>query len=244
LLFAALLATIERAAGHRAAVLIVEDVHLAGASTIEWLRFAVRRGGRLLVVATRRPEGPTLGPATLLTLGPLDLESVAELVGEQRAPELHARSGGHPLFLHELANSTSPDLPTSVRAAVVARVDRMGAAVSTCRRDPGLEVDVDLLGVLDLCKTFPDHLMPQHTVVEERAATFAFRHELVPGLWRTRRPAHSCTARRAVLWNRPGHDPMEWPVTRGPVLTSAGCFPWTRRQPRQIASTWPRPSWG
>jgi DNA-binding SARP family transcriptional activator len=61
LLFASLLATIERAAGDRAAVVIAEDVHLAGASTIEWLRFAVRRGTRLLVVATKRPEGPTLG---------------------------------------------------------------------------------------------------------------------------------------------------------------------------------------
>ena len=233
LLFAALLATIERAAGHRAAVLIVEDVHLAGASTIEWLRFAVRRGARLLVVATRRPEGPSLGPATLLTLGPLDLESVAELVGEQRAPELHARSGGHPLFLHELANATSPDLPTSVREAVVARVDSMGEAAPTLRAAAilGSEVDVDLLaGVLDLpVKTLLDHLDAglRTLVIEERAATFSFRHELV----REALVADTTAARRAfvhreaarVLWNRPGHDPMEvaWHARFGGDIATA-----------------------
>jgi DNA-binding SARP family transcriptional activator/tetratricopeptide (TPR) repeat protein len=219
LLFAALLATIERAAGHRAAVVIAEDVHLAGASTIEWLRFAVRRGTRLLVVATRRPEGPTLGPAELLTLGPLDFASVAELVGAQRAPELHARSGGHPLFLQELANATSPDLPTSVREAVAARVDGMGEAATTLRAAAilGSEVDVDLLaGVLDLpVKTLLDHLDSgmRRLVVEERSATLAFRHELV----REALVADTTAARRAfvhreaarLLWTRPGHDPME-----------------------------------
>ncbi|MDQ6674362.1 MAG: AAA family ATPase, partial [Chloroflexota bacterium] len=219
LLFAALLATIHRAAGHRPTVVIVEDVHLAGASTIEWLRFAVRRGTRLLVVATRRPEGPTLGPAAVMTLGPLDLQSVAELVGQQRAPELHARSGGNPLFLLELANATSADLPTSVREAVAARVDRMGEAAQTLRAAAilGSEVDVDLLaGALDLpVKTLLDHLDAglRTLVVEERGATFAFRHELV----REALVADTPAARRAfvhreaarVLWNRPGHDPME-----------------------------------
>jgi DNA-binding SARP family transcriptional activator len=233
LLFAALLATIERAAGHRPVVLIVEDVHLAGASTIEWLRFAVRRGVRLLVVATRRPEGPTFGPATLLTLGPLDLESVAELVGEERAPELHARSGGHPLFLHELAHATSADLPTSVREAVVARVDRVGEAAPTLRAAAilGSEVDVDLLaGVLDLpVKTLLDHLDAgrRMLVIEERAATFAFRHELV----REALVADTTVARRAfvhreaarVLWNRPGHDPLEvaWHARFGGDIATA-----------------------
>jgi DNA-binding SARP family transcriptional activator len=232
-LFAALLASIERAAGPRAAVVIVEDVHLAGASTVEWMRFAVRRGKRLLVVATRRPEGPSLGPATLLTLGPLDLESVARLVGAERAPELHARSGGHPLFLHELANATSADLPTSVREAVAARVDEMGEAASTLRAAAilGSEVDVDLLaGVLDL----PVRMLLNHLdvglralIIEERAATLAFRHELV----REALVADTTAARRAfvhreaarVLWGRPGHDPLEvaWHARFGGDISTA-----------------------
>jgi DNA-binding SARP family transcriptional activator/tetratricopeptide (TPR) repeat protein len=219
LLFASLLATIERAAGDRAAVVIAEDVNLAGASTIEWLRFAARRGTRLLIVATKRPEGPPLGPAELLTLGPLDLASVAELVGEQRAPELYARSGGHPLFLQELANAISPDLPSSVREAVAARVDGMGEAATTLRAAAilGSEVDVDLLaGVLDLpVAALLEHLDSgmRALVVEERSATFAFRHELV----REALVADTTAARRAfvhreaarLLRGRPGHDPME-----------------------------------
>lgn len=105
-----------------------------------------------MVVATKRLEGSALGPAKLLTLGPLDLASVAELVGEHRALELYTRSGGHPLFLQELAAATSPELPTSVREAVAARVDRMGGAATTLRAAAilGSEVDIDLLaGVLD-----------------------------------------------------------------------------------------------
>jgi len=185
LLFASLLATIERAAGHRPAVVIAEDVHLAGGSTIEWLRFAVRRGTRLLVVATKRPEGPTLGPAELLRIGPLDLASVADLVGQERAPELYARSGGHPLFLQELAHATSPELPASVREAVAARIDGMGEAATTLRAAAilGSEVDVDLLaGVLDLpLTTLLAHLDSgmRTLVVEERSATFAFRPPIV-----------------------------------------------------------------
>src|SRR5256885_1878171 len=78
-----------------------------------------------------------------------------------------------------------PDLPTSVREAVVARVDSMGEAAPTLRAAAilGSEVDIDLLaGVLDLpVKTLLDHLDAgrRTLVIEERAATFAFRHELV-----------------------------------------------------------------
>jgi DNA-binding SARP family transcriptional activator len=233
LLFASLLATIERAAGARTAVVIVEDAHSAGATTIEWVRFAVRRGTRLLVVVTRRPEGPALGQAELLTLGPLDLASVAELVGDDRAAELYARSDGHPLFLQELAAATSTELPTSVREAVAARVDGLGAAATTLRAAAILssEVDVDLLaGVLDLpVSALLEHLDSgmRALVVEERAAAFAFRHELV----REALVADTTEARRAfvhreaarVLRGRPGHDPMEvaWHARFGGDIATA-----------------------
>src|SRR5207249_10846309 len=53
-LFGKLLGVVERAASDRPVVIVVEDVHLAGSSTMEWLAFALRRGRRLLVVATAR----------------------------------------------------------------------------------------------------------------------------------------------------------------------------------------------
>jgi tetratricopeptide (TPR) repeat protein len=200
-------------------VVIAEDVHLAGDSTVEWLRFAVRRGTRLMVVATQRPGGASLGPAELVTVGPLDLASVAELVGQPRAPELHARSGGHPLFLQELANAPSAELPASVRDAVAARVGGLGEAATTLRAAAilGSEVDIDLLaGVLDLPLTaLLAHLDTgmRTLLVEDRSAMFVFRHELV----REALVADTPAARRAyvhreaarVLRDRPGHDPME-----------------------------------
>ncbi|MEY2460099.1 MAG: hypothetical protein QOG30_1929, partial [Acidimicrobiaceae bacterium] len=152
LLFADLLAAIQRAAAERPVVVVVEDVHLAAPSTVEWLRYAVHRGQRLLVVASRRPdEGTALESAHLIGLGPLDLDAVIELVGASRAVDLHERSGGHPLFLVELAAAEDEVLPASVREAVAARVDVLGDAASTLRAAAALgsEVDVDLLaGVL------------------------------------------------------------------------------------------------
>jgi DNA-binding SARP family transcriptional activator len=219
LLFASLLMVLQRAASSRTAVLIAEDVHLAGASTIEWLRFAVRRGRRLLVVVTRRPEGIAVGPAELIPLGPLDLEAVTELVGRDRAVDLYARSGGHPLFLTELAAAGADALPASVRESVATRVDGLGSASTTLRTAAvlGAEVDVDLLaGVLDeSVAVLLEHLEAgvRALLVEERSAALTFRHELV----REALVAGTTAARRAfvhreaarVLRGRPGHDPME-----------------------------------
>lgn len=233
LLFASLLAVIERAAGDRPAVVIAEDVHLAGTSTIEWLRFAVRRGHRLLIIATKRPEGAAVGPAELVSVGPLDVMAVAELVGDDRASDLHARSGGHPLFLLELANAAPGELPASVREAVAARVEGMADAATTLRTAAilGVEVDVDLLaGVLvSSVAVLLGHLDAglQTLLVEERSAAFAFRHELV----REALVADTTAARRAfvhreaarVLRGRPGHDPMEvaWHARLGGDVATA-----------------------
>jgi DNA-binding SARP family transcriptional activator len=218
-LFSSLLAAIERAADGRTAVIVVEDIHLAGASTVEWLRFAVRRGRRLLIIATMRPEGPAISGADRLRLGPLDRESVAVLVGPDRAADLHERSGGHPLFLLELASAAPGELPASVRDAVAGRVEAMGEAAATLRTAAvlGAEVDVDLIaGVLDLAVTaLLGHLEAgiRRLVVEERAGALRFRHELV----REALVADTTLARRAfvhreaarVLRSRPGHDPMQ-----------------------------------
>ena len=63
------------------------------------------------------------------------------------------RSGGHPLFLTELAAADDDELPSSVREAVAGRVDGLGAAAATVRTAAilGSEIDIDLLaGVLDI----------------------------------------------------------------------------------------------
>jgi DNA-binding SARP family transcriptional activator len=222
LLFASLLTAVERCTGPATAVVVVEDVHLAGDSTLEWLRFAVRRGRRLLVLATMRPGGHPIDRTATIALGPLDLAAVTELVGPDRAADLHARSGGHPLFLTELAaaaGAASDALPSNVRESVDTRVDQLGPAATTLRTAAilGAEVDVDLLaGVLGApVAELLEHLDAgvRALVVEERSTALTFRHELV----REALVAGTTAARRAfvhreaarVLRGRLGHDAID-----------------------------------
>lgn len=207
-LFENLLGVVRRAG---AEVVAIEDIHLAGPSTREWLAFAIRRGAR--VVATTRADA--LPGARVLHLEPLDLEAAIELVGADRGPDLHARSGGHPLFLVELASATPGDLPANVREAVAARIDRLGDAAATLRAAAILgAVDVDLLaGVLELpVPVLLDHI---DAAVDARVidSSLAFRHDLV----REALVAGTNAARRAfvhreavrVLRARPRHDPLD-----------------------------------
>ena len=207
-LFENLLAVVHRAG---AEVVAIEDIHLAGPSTLEWLAFAIRRGAR--IVATTR--GGALPGATVLHLGPLDVEAAIELVGAERGPDLHARSGGHPLFLIELASAAPGDLPATVREAVAARIGRLGEAAGTLRAAAILGgVDVDLLaGVLD--QPVPVLLEHIDAAVDARLidTSLVFRHDLL----REALVADTNAARRAfihreaarVLRARPRHDPLD-----------------------------------
>lgn len=207
-LFENLLAVVRRVP---AAVVAIEDIHLAGPSTLEWLAFAIRRGVR--VVVTTRSGG--LPGAMVLHLGPLDLDAAIELVGSERGPDLHARSGGHPLFLIELASAAPDELPATVRDAVAARIDRLGDAAATVRAAAILgAVDVDLLaGVLD--QPLPVLLEHIDIAIDARLidTALAFRHDLV----REALVAGTNAARRAfihreaarVLRGRPRRDPLD-----------------------------------
>lgn len=161
-------------------VVLLDDVHLAGPTTVEWLQFALRRRDEspLLVVASRRPEeGPIIHGTRRITLDPLDLETVRHLVGPGRAGELYQRSGGNPLLLVELAGAEGDGLPTSVRESVAERLDRAGpdaAAAIRATANLGPDVDLELLAaVLDR----PPVLILDD--LEERGDHFVFRHALV-----------------------------------------------------------------
>lgn len=84
-LFAALLRVAERAGSSPAApvLIVVDDLHLAGPSTVEWLRFAARRSQRLrLLLATRSTVAALPDGAHRIELGPLDLAAAGRLVGD------------------------------------------------------------------------------------------------------------------------------------------------------------------
>lgn len=207
-LFENLLAVVHRIPG---AIVVVEDIHLAGRSTLEWLAFASRRGVR--VVATSR-HGGIPGTRTV-AVPPLDLDAATALVGTDRAADLLARSGGNPLFLVELAHAEEGELPASVRDAVAARVDGLGDAAVTLRTAAVLgAVDVDLLaGVLGV--PVPELLEHVDAGVQARVIDggLAFSHDLV----REALVAGTNAARRAfvhreaarVLRERPRHDPLD-----------------------------------
>lgn len=185
-LYAALTAVLGRIAGERGLVVVLDDAHLAGPTLADWARFAERRPARMLVVAGVRPAEGAPFPATeVVHLGPLDRAAVGELVGEERADDLYARSAGHPLFLSELAAAPHEELPPSLVAAIEKRCADLGSGAELIRSAAvlGHELDVDLLAsvlarpaleVLDDLETATD----RNLLVEE-AGRFTFRHALV-----------------------------------------------------------------
>lgn len=167
-LFAALLRVAERAGSSSQGgpatpvVIIVDDLHLAGPSTVEWLRFAARRSQRLrLLLATRTTELPLPDGAQHIELGPLDLAAASRLVADRTGTpvdpasvaRLWTRTGGNPLLLHALA--TAPDdvtIPVGVAEMVAGVLESSPAAAATLQAAAvlGPRIDLDLLaGVLE-----------------------------------------------------------------------------------------------
>ena len=227
LLVAALDAVVGQLAAAGPVVLVLDDAQWADRATLGWLHHVVRRHAArplLVVVARRAGAGDTpIRAARTITLGPLDAVACAAIVGEEpgsaRAVWLHERSGGHPLFLIELARGGA-GVPDSIRAAVAERCDECGPAAATTLRAAavlGPVVDLDLLAtvrgapVTDLL----DHLESgaRHGLLVERGPVFAFRHQLLrdaveAGTGEGRATVLHRLAARALA-GRARHDPLE-----------------------------------
>ncbi|TNM40350.1 hypothetical protein FHP29_09825 [Nocardioides albidus] len=206
-LYAALTRALARIAADRPLVLVVDDAHLAGPTLADWLAYLRRRPLPLVVVLGARPaEGPDLPATDHVGLGPLDRSHVAALVGERRADDLHARSGGHPLFLAELATVPAGALPVSLVAAVTARCDDLGSAGELVRTAAvlGGDLDIDLLagvlgrGTLDVL-TDAERAVRSGLLVEV-AGRLRFRHDLV----RTALVSGTTTGRATLLHREAG----------------------------------------
>ena len=185
-LYGAVTRVLGRIAGDRPTVVVVDDAHLAGPTLADWLTYLRRRPLPIVVVLGVRPgEGPDLPATDHVGLGPFDRAHVAALVGERRADELYARSGGHPLFLAELASVPSGALPESLVAAITARCDRLQSAGELVRAAAvlGGDLDIDLLaGVLG--RSTLDVLTDAERAVRggllvEISGRLRFRHDLV-----------------------------------------------------------------
>ncbi|MDX6242510.1 MAG: hypothetical protein QOE76_233 [Frankiales bacterium] len=219
LLQAAVVRLLDRLAGKGAVALLVDDAHLADPATVALLAGLPRRASRVAaIVAARAGEGPAWPGGTVVELGPLDLEAVTELVGSERAAVLHARSGGHPLLLQELAAHTEDPVPLGLRAAFSAAADSAGRAGTTLRAASvvGPDLDLDVLAqVLDRpAAELLDDLEEgvRRRLLVEQTSGFAFRHSLVREalaacVGQTRQAfLHRATAR--ALQARGGADPL------------------------------------
>jgi DNA-binding SARP family transcriptional activator len=147
-------------------LLILDDLHQAGLSTVELLHYLVRQAGatRLMVLATIRAEEGAAALAALASvahtvdLGPLPAEAVGELARAaghgDLAASIVARTGGHAFFVVETLRalaSGETGVPASLTAAVLARVRRSGRDVEDLLRGAavlGAAIDPDLLARL------------------------------------------------------------------------------------------------
>jgi DNA-binding SARP family transcriptional activator len=147
--YEAVAAALRGMAALRPTLLVLDDLHDAGPSTVEFLHFLTRHRGRsrLLVLATLRPEEGSAvwdalgGLVDRLDLGPLPPDAVAVLAAAAgqgaRAAEVLRRTHGHTLLVvEELRGRASGErgVPEAVRAVVLARARRLGAGVEEVLR--------------------------------------------------------------------------------------------------------------
>ena len=170
--FEAVAAFVRGLAAQQPLLLAVDDLHLAGASTLELLHFLRRRlhGDRVLVLAGVRAEegaealAALAGAGPVLELGPLPAAAVAELarrfgVADLAGPVLE-RARGHTLFTVESLRAAAEGgrdraaVPASLRDAVQTRARRAGPEVETLLRAAvvvGAAFDLEVVaGLLDL----------------------------------------------------------------------------------------------
>jgi DNA-binding SARP family transcriptional activator/tetratricopeptide (TPR) repeat protein len=177
-LFDALCDVVDRL-GRRAPVLLVlDDLHNAGRSTLEWLHYVGhhRPTARLLVLGTVRVEHadrvrPLGETAVALDVGPLSPDAVGELARAAGHPEARDRvmalTSGHTLYVLEVLQALTDDgaeITAGLAGTVLDRVRQTSAGLDGFLRaaavlgatvEPGLVArlaDVDLATALRCCE--------------------------------------------------------------------------------------------
>jgi DNA-binding CsgD family transcriptional regulator len=125
-------------------VLVIEDLHWADDATLDAVRYLGRRIATvpaLLVLTLRDDEAVAWSPlrrtlaqldATvtgwirLEALSPAAVHALAQAQGRD-GDELHRLTGGHPLFVQQVLAAAPGRMPTSVREAVLDRLDTLDA---------------------------------------------------------------------------------------------------------------------
>ena len=195
--FEAVLHLLRRLGDEAPVLLLLDDLHNAGSTTAEAVRYLARRaeGARLLVVGTvRREEGAT-ALATLAdvsavvepeALSSSAVERLAVSAGlAEQAAAIARSTRGHPFFVVEVLRGLSAgqeSLPDSLQSAVLDRVARAGEAVERLLRAGSvLSTEVDpakvaaLLGIPDedAAERCEHALTARLLTVSDRAYEFA-----------------------------------------------------------------------
>ena len=129
----------------RATVVVLEDVHWADESTLDFFRFIgrrIQRTGALLIATYRDEELSPIHPFRLalgeltgrhvirMRLAPLSAAAVGEMAKNSgwNSALLHQITGGNPFFVSEALACPGERVPETVRDAVLARLMRCSAA--------------------------------------------------------------------------------------------------------------------
>jgi DNA-binding CsgD family transcriptional regulator/tetratricopeptide (TPR) repeat protein len=173
---------------------VLEDLHWADESTLDWLSHLSRRLERLpvVVLATYRDDEPddgllatvigrlaSHGSTRRVPVPPLTRAAVARLAGDDG--EVHALTGGNPFYVGEVLALTDSAVPPSVADVVRARVlrhtppaQRILAAAALLARPASAE---KLAAVTGVSPTAVDECITSGTLVAIGTG-FGFRHEL------------------------------------------------------------------
>jgi DNA-binding CsgD family transcriptional regulator len=196
-LFGAFLAELDSPAALTIAV--IEDVHWADEATIDLLRFAGRRLGRMraLVLVTYRDDELSDDPLRLLVgdlathratrrmgLPPLSDDAVRALAGQRDvdAAELCRVTGGNPFLVCEAIEAGWPAIPPTVRDVVGARLARSSVPVREALQAAaviGTSTDREILAAVLGDSAVPLDDCLRTGLITADANSLQFRHELV-----------------------------------------------------------------
>ncbi|GIH25929.1 hypothetical protein Aph01nite_42390 [Acrocarpospora phusangensis] len=194
-LYRAVIGLLERLAEPSGLVLILDDVHWADGSTIDFLDHVVRHppAARVLIAVAYRPKqaSPRLaGGGSRITVGPLSEAEAHELLGPEisrgRRRALYEASGGNPFYLQALARIEAGDLPATLHAVLQrelaglsgdALLVAQSAAVAADEFEPRLAAVAAELADPVTLKSL-DELVARD-LVRPDGSRFRFRHPLV-----------------------------------------------------------------
>lgn len=181
----------------RPTLLVFEDVHWADEATLDVIALLARRMSTTcsLAIVTCRDElaldhplrlvlgGLSAAGVQRLRLSPLSLEAVRELAAPHGvdADELFRRTGGNPFFVTEALASERPELPPSVRDAVLARAAGLDPAARSLLEAVSVvtgSVPLDLVAALGGVNASRLGACLSSGMLVESSDGIVFRHEL------------------------------------------------------------------